>query len=137
MTPNEALVRRFFDEIWNQQRLDRAGELVTDTYTVHLLGNPSELRGPEMVRRGVQSFRSGFADWTDTIEDIFSAGDRVAVRWRSSGTHTGPFAGVAPSGRTLHLTGIDLFRIEDGKIAEHWSQADITGFIERVKAAAG
>jgi len=136
MAPNEVLVRRFFEEVWNQQRLDLADELVSPGYTVHVLGTTAGLQGLEMVRQGVRPFRGGFADCHDAIEDMFATGDRVAVRWRSSGTHTGPFAGVEPSGKTLTLTGVGLFRVESGRIAEHWSQADVTGLIERVRMAA-
>ncbi len=132
---NKELVQQFIEQVWNQQRLDRVGEFIAPDYAVHLLGNPEPVRGAEAVLQAVQAFHNAFPDWRDTIDDLIAEGDRVVMRWTSGGTHRGTFAGVPPTERPVTLNGIDIFRIERGRIAEHWSQADMAGFVKRLKAA--
>lgn len=132
---NEQIVRDFFEEVWNDGQLDRIGEYCSADYAVYFLGATEPARGTDMVLLGVQAWHTGFEDWEETVEDLFSDGDRVVVRWRASGTHTGDFAGVAPTGRHMELAGIDILRLVDGRIADHWSQCDITGFIQRLREA--
>jgi len=130
---NEDLVRGFFEEVWNDERLDRIGDYCGPDYAVYFLGATTPVRGTDMGLLGVQTWHNGFEDWDEGIEDLFSAGDKVVVRWRASGTHTGTFAGVEPTGRYMELAGIDILRVQDGRIAEHWSQCDISGFIQRLR----
>jgi predicted ester cyclase len=59
-----------------------------------------------------------------TIEDVVAEGDRVVVRWTNSGTHIGVFAGIPPTGRSFVIAGIDIYRVADGKLAEHWHVVD-------------
>jgi predicted ester cyclase len=61
-----------------------------------------------------------FPDYHTEIEDEFADGDKVVIRWRSSGTHLGEFQGVAPTGRKINVSGITISRYADGKIAESW-----------------
>lgn len=134
-TANQELVRRFIDQVWNQQQLDAVEQFVAADYAVYVQGNPEPWRGPDVVRRAVTGFRSGFPDWQDTIDDLFGEGDRVAVRWTSGGTHQAAFAGIEPTGRRFTLSGVDIYRVAGGKITEHWSFADIAGFIQRLRDA--
>lgn len=131
MASNRELVERFIEVVWNQQRTDRIGEFVAPDYAVPLLGSPEPVRGTDVIVRGVRAFHG----WRDTIDDIFADDDRVVVRWTAGGTHAGPFAGVAATNRSATLTGIDIFRLEGGRIAEHGSQADMAGFVNRLRAA--
>jgi steroid delta-isomerase-like uncharacterized protein len=72
------------------------------------------------------------ADLRHTIEDMVAEGDKVATRMTSRGTHTGDFRGIAPTGKQFTVTGMDLFRIADGKIAEQWTNLDTLGVLQQL-----
>jgi predicted ester cyclase len=69
-------------------------------------------------------FLSAFPDWRGQILDLFAEGDRVVNRWTGQGTHTMPLMGIPPTGKHVTLEGITIFRVENGKVVEEWSQAD-------------
>ena len=69
-----------------------------------------------------------------TIHDVVAEGDRVAVRLTSKATQTGMFMGMPPSGKTYEIEEIHLFRIVDGKVAEHWHQGDFLGMMRQLGA---
>ncbi len=68
--------------------------------------------------------REGFPDLTIAVEDVMAEGDKVTARVTMRGTHSGEFQGIAPTGKRVEVKAIDMFRIEDGKIVEHWGHAD-------------
>jgi predicted ester cyclase len=75
---------------------------------------------------------SSFSDKKLTIEDSVAEGDRVAVRFKLSGTHTGTFLGIAPTGKTIHITGTGIFRIVDGKASDNWVNIDALGLLQQL-----
>jgi steroid delta-isomerase-like uncharacterized protein len=128
---NKALVRRW-EELWNQANLALAEELFAPTFLLHDPSSPVEIRGPEGYKQDVLRFRSVFPDLHITLEDLIAEGEKVVARWTASGTHTGPLRSFPPTGRRVRLTGIDIFHIEDGKIAEEWSNADGLGMLQQL-----
>ncbi|OBX17612.1 hypothetical protein A9995_15435 [Erythrobacter sp. QSSC1-22B] len=88
--------------------------------------------GREAVERGVRSVRIGFPDWTEHVEDIFAADDRVADRFRSTGTHEGNFAGIPASGNKIDFMELGLYRIIDGLIIEQWCLFDEIGRLRQM-----
>jgi predicted ester cyclase len=62
-----------------------------------------------------------------TVEDIIAEGDRVVVRWRNRGTHVGEFLGIPPTGKAFSIEGINIYRVENGMLAEGWNVADVFG----------
>ena len=73
-----------------------------------------------------------FPDGRETVEDQIAEGDKVVTRWSFRGTHNGVLFGIEPTGKNVTLTGIFIDRIEDGKIVEHWDEADILGLMEQL-----
>ncbi|MEJ3746418.1 ester cyclase [Actinomycetes bacterium KLBMP 9797] len=73
-----------------------------------------------------------FADFTFTVLDQVAECDKVATRWTMGGTHTGEFFGLPASGKTAFLTGTSVDRVENGQIVEHWSDMDLTGFLQQL-----
>ena len=67
-------------------------------------------------------FRSAFPDLRVTTEDVLEEGDRVALRWKAEGTHRGDLMGLAPTGKRVTLTGIEILRVSGGKIVERWAE---------------
>jgi steroid delta-isomerase-like uncharacterized protein len=119
---NEAVVRRFMQELWSEGKLSVADELVSADH-VHHLGDDT-LRGPDGIKGAVTWLRTAFPDLTFEIDDLMSDGDRVALRWTARGTHRGTFADVAPTGRQVAWTGCDWFRLRSGQLVEAFVMAD-------------
>ena len=122
---NARVVRRFFDELWTQGRLEVADELMAPEHTHHLSGD--DLGGPAEVKELVVFLRGAFPDLRLVIEDEVVAGDKVVVRWTAVGTHLGEFDGIAPTGRVVTWTGIDVVRLHDHRIVELWGNNDALG----------
>ena len=78
---------------------------------------------PTVILRRVALLMSALARQF-IVEDVIAEGDRVVVRWTNAGTHVGEFAGIPPSSRTFTIAGVDIYRVADGKLAEHWHVVD-------------
>ena len=119
---NKALVRREQEELWNATgNLDAAQELfVADNV--------------EVARQEAADFREGFPDVVSTIEDLIAEGDKVVARWRARATHQGEYMGIPPTGKEVEFTGISIYRIEAGKIAESWNEEDELGLMRQIGA---
>jgi len=121
---NKALVRREQEELWNHTgNLDAAEELFA----------PEQA---EAARQEAADFRQGFPDVVSTIEDLIAEGEKVAARWRARATHRGEYVGVPPTGREVEFTGISVYRIEGGKIAQSWTVEDELGLLRQIGAVA-
>jgi steroid delta-isomerase-like uncharacterized protein len=119
---NKALVRREQEELWNHTgNLDAAEELFA----------PEQA---EAARQEAADFRQGFPDVVSTIEDLIAEGEKVAARWRARATHRGEYVGVPPTGREVEFTGISVYRIEGGKIAQSWTVEDELGLLRQIGA---
>lgn len=81
-------------------------------------------RGRDAVERGLDAIRTGFPDWHEQVEDVFGIDDRVADRFRSTGTHRARFAGIEPTGNQVDFMELGLYRIADGLIIEQWCLFD-------------
>jgi predicted ester cyclase len=125
---NKRLVARFLDEVYNQGNLAVADELVARDYTSH---NRLEIEvlGPEGIKATARAQRAAFPDQRTHLDELIAEGDKVVVRGRDTGTHTGePFAGIQASGRPFEITWIDIFRVEDGLLREAWLEIDTAAF---------
>ena len=105
----------------------------------HGAGLPPELAtGPEGAKRFAQAIRAGFGDEVNiSHEDVIVHGDRVVIRWTSWGTHKGDLLGVPATGKPVKITGIDIFRVKDGKLAELWQNWDQLQMLQQVGAVPG
>jgi steroid delta-isomerase-like uncharacterized protein len=129
---NKLLVRRFVDEVINEGKLQILDDLLADDYTYHAPG--MQIQGVQQMRGVFSMLRSGFPDWRETIDDLVAEGDTVVFRVMGSGTHLGDFMGVPPSGRRVEIMGIDIVRIADRKVAEHWAVFDQLGLLQQIGA---
>jgi len=129
---NKARVRLFFEGVINDGNLDLADEFLASDYVDHA-PLTAEVPGPEGFKRRIQLLQRSFAIRI-AIEDMTAEEDRVAFRWTISGKHVGEFSGAAPTGRNVTLTGLNLERIADGRIIEHWSEYDRLGLMDQVAA---
>jgi predicted ester cyclase len=124
---NKELVRRHFEEIWNRQDLASADELMAQDYLEHAVApfgqaEPGRVNGPAAMRQTAQWLLAQFPDLHMRIEALVAEGDLVAVRVLSEGTNLGPLNGVMPpTGKRFAARQSHWFRVEDGKLAEHWA----------------
>ena len=128
---NKALAQRWIEEAWNKGDLTIVEELIAPNYVLHDPTRPG-LRGREGIKQSVAMFRTAFPDLRFTIEDQVSEGDKVVIRYTVQGTHQGPLMGIAATGKQGTLTGIDIYRIADGKIEEAWSIWDTLGMLQQM-----
>ncbi len=128
---NEAVVRQVLALI-DERNLDEAFELYALDYIYH--GPAGELRGRDGIRGLWEVFLTGFPDLHSTIEDMVSEGDKVVLRWRIEGTHTGEFMGVAPSNKKITLGITEIFRIANGQLVEAWDQFDQLALMQQIGA---
>jgi steroid delta-isomerase-like uncharacterized protein len=126
-TANKELVGRFFDQVWNQGRVELVEQFVAADYASHnKLG--IEVLGPEGLRQVVIAQRSAFPDLVTQIEDLIAEADKVVVRAIDRGTFLNPFMGISPTGNRFAITWIDIFRIQDGALKEAWLEIDSADF---------
>jgi predicted ester cyclase len=116
------LVRRFYDEALNGRRVQVIDELALADYAEHdpLPGQRDGLVG---LKDRASMLIEGLAS-TFTVHNVIAEGDRVVVRWTNAGIHSGEFLGIPPTGRSFDIAGIDIYRIENGRMAEHWHVVD-------------
>jgi len=129
---NEALARRWFDE-FSRGDLAAMEGLVADDVVDHLGGAPPA-EGVPAVMAGVEPLLVGFPDLRYRVEQAITEDDLVVLRWTATGTQEGEFQGRPPTGREATWTGIAIFRVECGRIAEIWREADALGRLRQLGA---
>ena len=133
---NVRLARRWFQEVWNEGRMQTVHELFAEDGVATGQSEQGEvLRGPKDFVPFVERIRSAFPDMKITVEDVFGADDRVALRWSGTMTHKGDQLGVAATNREVKLSGITIARIRDGQIVEGWDHWDQLGLMKQIGSA--
>jgi len=131
----KAMIHRWFDEVWNQGRLETIDELFAEESVAHGLGEGGRMvRGPAAFKPLVQNLRAAMPDLHIGVEDIVVDGDRAAFRVVLQGTHTGDGLGVPPSGRPVRVAGMVMVRFENGRIMEGWNSWDQLGLLQQIGA---
>ena len=127
---NEATVRRFYEQMCNERKNELATELFTEDHLMHDPQVPAGT-GPQGMVDVVSTYQKG-VDGHWGIEDLFSAGDRVIVRWTGSGTHVGEVNGIPATGKKIAVDAITIHQLRGGKIAETWEVWDTLGFLQQL-----
>ncbi len=128
---NKALVREFVDLI-NAQDLNTALTLFSPNFVDHTPPAGGFPPGLEGVYAFFTMQFAAFPDARITSQDMIAEGDKVVHRMSGEGTHQGEFMGVPPTGRRITWSFIDIWRIADGQLAEHWVEADIMGVMQQL-----
>lgn len=123
---NKAVVRRWFDEVWNQGRSEVIEELFDEYGIAHgLADDPAHpITGPRDYRPFYDVFRQAFPNIEIVIEDMIAEDDKVAARCSVRGKHEGEFRGIAPTQAPVEITGMTIVRVANGKIVEAWNNFD-------------
>lgn len=130
---NKAIILTLVDVI-QRGDLERVEQLFAPGYVPHDPSNPTRRGGVEGAREFIAMLHAGLGDVRYTIELLTAEADRVTYRWTLQGTHTGAFMGMPASGRTIEVTGMDMFRLTNGKIVESWASADALGMLQQLGA---
>lgn len=130
MTDHRELVRRIHDEVWNPARPPAVEEFYADDFRNHQ--SPPHVADRDDLRQYAIDVAAGFPDYTVTILDEISDGDRLVLRYALRGTHTGEFAGMPPTGRPVDVTSVIIYRFADGKVAETWWHQDTFSVLQQL-----
>jgi steroid delta-isomerase-like uncharacterized protein len=130
-TDAKSLVLRYYTEVLNGGDVNVLDEIAIDDYVEHH-PFPGQANGRDDLKARARLLLAAFSPLSFSVEDVIADGDRVAVRWRSSGTHSGEFLGIPPTGRPYTIEGIDIHRLEHGRLAEHWHVVDQFGQMQQL-----
>jgi steroid delta-isomerase-like uncharacterized protein len=127
---NRAVVRRYYEDVLGDGQLALLEKLVVPDYHEHD-PLPGQADGRDGLKQRVEMLRGAFRPQF-TLEDMIAEGDRVAVRWTNRGIHVGEFMGIPPTGKAFAIAGIDIHRLENGKLAEHWHVVDVLSQLQQL-----
>lgn len=134
MADNAELLKRFYDEVLGSGNFDLVDELATDGMVDHEEGLPGQPAGKDGVKFFVNTLREAFPDIQAQIDVTLSQGDLAAGRGIVTGTHQGDFMGVPASNKSVEFEVVDIIRVEDGKVAEHWGLTDTMSLMQQIGA---
>ena len=127
---NKSIVRRFFEVGPSKGDLDAANELLAPGFVLHVPLPCSP--GVQGINEVIIACRTAFQDLQVTVEDMVAEKDMVAARFTARGIHKGPFMGVPPTDKPIIMTGMEIFRLENGKIIELWGEANLLGLMQQL-----
>lgn len=129
----KALVLRFV-EVWGRGSLDLVDELAASDITVAYPLLPDELHSAEAFKQRLAQIHAAIPDLEVTTNELVAEGDKVVLRWTLEGTHRGTFAGIPATGKRVHLTGITIYRVVEGKVVEERGEEDALGLWRQLGA---
>lgn len=133
---NKALMRRWFEEVWNIGRPEATREMMSEDCINHgLSGDPSEpLRGASGFLPFHTQFREAFPNIEVVVEDTIAEGDKVVARCSVRGKHEGDSLGMKATGATVDFDGIGIARVKDGMFVESWNSFDFARMYRQLGA---
>lgn len=130
---NEALLRRFLEEGWNQGNIHIVDEFVAPYFVDHHIP-PMLPVGPDGIKQWYDMVSAAFSNLHITIEDTITTADKVAARLTITADHTGEFAGAIATGRHVSVSSILIYHFKDGKMIEAWENFDALGLMQQIEA---
>jgi steroid delta-isomerase-like uncharacterized protein len=135
MAEGTGLIRRFYEDVIGNGQLDLVDEFVTEDIIDHEEGLPGQPPGREGVKFFANAFREAFPDIrVKTIDATMVDGNLEAAHALMTGTQEGDLMGVAATGKTVEIESVDIIRVEDGKVAEHWGVTDTMSLMQQLGA---
>jgi steroid delta-isomerase-like uncharacterized protein len=131
----DRLIRRWFEEVWNNGREEAINEMIAPDCIAHGLNGPEgDLRGPEGFKQFYSLFKSTFPDIRITVEDVIVDGDRCAARFSCRATHRGDALGIAATGQPVAFSAMAFTRWRNGQIVDAWNNVDLMGMLKQIGA---
>ena len=133
---NKAVIRRWI-EAFNERDLQGEADVLAPGFVAHVPDAPAplDLEGLEAWREFTAPFVEAFPDLRLTIQDIAAEGNTVAARVAFRGTHRGEFQGLPPTGKEVAFSSIEIDRVVDGKVEEHWVEINLLGLVQQLGVA--
>jgi predicted ester cyclase len=133
MDDNLAIVRNMEEDLFNRRDIAAIDRYVSPAYALRTAeqGAPS---GREAVRAYIAAYLDGFPDLHISIDQLLAVGDKVVGVFTFTGTHTGHLFGIAPSGRTISVRQIAIYRLESGQVVDEWEISDQLGLMQQIGA---
>ncbi|HLC30794.1 MAG TPA: ester cyclase [Dehalococcoidia bacterium] len=128
---NKTLLRRFHQEVLNERKLEVIDQLCAPDIVDHS-APPGSPPGMDWARQMISMLFAAFPDMKLTTEDLVAEGDKVVARYTMKGTHRGEFMGVAPTGKQISVSGMEILRFARGKVMEHWGNIDTLGLMQQL-----
>jgi steroid delta-isomerase-like uncharacterized protein len=130
---NKLVMNRFLEFI-NTASEKLAQELISPSAVFHVPGRTEPMRGPAGYLAIIGMMRGGFPDIQWTLEEMVAEGDKVAARFTMRGTHRGTFFGVPPTGKTISVQAMNIYRLSGGQFVEEHGQPDMLGLLQQIGA---
>jgi steroid delta-isomerase-like uncharacterized protein len=127
---NEAVIRRFVNEVLNEGDYSAMRELVHADYVYR--SPDQELHGADALEELLTAYRTGLPDMSTSVDDLVVSGDKVVISITLTGMHKGNLMGIPATGRRLAVHGMVLSRLEDGRIVEEWEVLDTLGMYQQL-----
>ena len=124
---NKAVARRFFEVVWNQRRLEVLPEILAST----LIWNGQQV-SRDVIEQAISARLAAFPDMHVTVDEQVAEGDKVSTRRTRTGTHSGVYRGIEPTGKQATWTQISIVRFEEGKVVEDWAVADELALLQQL-----
>jgi steroid delta-isomerase-like uncharacterized protein len=125
---------RWFEEVWNKGRREAIAEMLAPDAVMHEAD--IDAVGPEGFYPFFDRINATLSEMHVTVQQTIAEGDQVCVRWLCTAKHTGAGLGIPPTGKTIRVTGITIFRVAGGKNVEAWQNWDMLGLMEQIQGAA-
>jgi steroid delta-isomerase-like uncharacterized protein len=129
---SKALGRQFMETVIGKGDWDLAAEIVSPEVVMIHPSSPEPVAGFEAVKGMLMGFRAGLPDMTMTVEDAIGEDDRAVVLWRLRATHTADLFGLPPTGKSVEMPGMSVFRVSDGKIVHDIVSEDTMGLMRQL-----
>jgi predicted ester cyclase len=133
LTANKAIIMRYWNDLWNAKNPAVIDEIFVEHPDIHLA--TGQAHRPENMQVWFEHALMSFPDVEFTVHHLMAEDDHVMARWSYVATHTGTFLGIAPTGKRITDVGMNLFRLENGKIAEFWIIQDSNGLLQQLHGA--
>jgi steroid delta-isomerase-like uncharacterized protein len=128
---NEAIVQRYWDEVWNNQN-DDALKDIFDAAEVHHWGIGDDTTGLDQFLARITAFRTAFPDFQIHVQKMIREGDMVVTYYTATATHEGEWLGIPATGKKVEYAGVNIFRIACGKVVESWGVANHLGLLQQI-----
>lgn len=125
---NKALIRRFYEEVVNQRAVELIDEMIAEDFDDHAAHG----KGREHFKILYHIMIRIFPDIQAVLQDLIAEGDKVVARVEFTATQADSFRGFPATNKQVAYSGVDIFRIKDGKLAERWAQRDFLGMLEKL-----
>ncbi len=134
LAKNKALVLEQVEHVVNRGDLDYLDKRQHPRFVAHGLGKGDA--GGDAMKHLIRTWKTAFPDWKDEVLDVVAEDDKVVIRLKASGTHTGELMGIPPTGEAVSWNLMETLRIEDNLIIEQWGVSDFGLVVERLRKAA-